>query len=220
MKLGKLLKKLKTSNNPEVKKTVEELINKWRGILKKTNEQEELTIESVFLKGENVSKRNNTRKNLYKYLEGNLKDKNNETKKALMDKVVEIEEKLHEILKGEIPYINRVLEIIHNLKDENNNEFRNNIIDGKITPEELCTMDATEMLNKNKQEEIEKQIKERIDEVRTDWNEKHGEVTEGVYKCRVCGGKKTIQHEQQTRSADEPMTLFITCVNCKNTWKG
>ena len=220
MKLGKLLKKLKTSNNPEVKKTVEELINKWRGILKKTNEQEELTIESVFLKGENVSKRNNTRKNLYKYLEGNLKEKNNETKKTLVDKVVEIEEKLHEILKGEIPYINRVLEIIHNLKDENNNEFRNNIIDGKITPEELCTMDATEMLNKNKQEEIEKQIKERIDEVRTDWNEKHGEVTEGVYKCRVCGGKKTIQHEQQTRSADEPMTLFITCVNCKNTWKG
>jgi len=206
-----------------VKKTVEELIKKWRGILKKNdeqNEQDELTIESVFLKGENVSKRNNTRKNLYKYLEGNLKDKNYESKKALMDKVVEIEEKLHEILKGETPYLNRVLEIIHNLKDENNNEFRNNIIDGKITPEELCTMEATEMLNKNKQEEIEKQIKERIDEVRTDWNEKHGEVTEGVYKCRVCGGKKTIQHEQQTRSADEPMTLFITCVNCKNTWKG
>ena len=206
-----------------MKKTVEELIKKWRGILKKNdeqNEQDELTIESVFLKGENVSKRNNTRKNLYKYLEGNLKDKNYESKKALMDKVVEIEEKLHEILKGETPYLNRVLEIIHNLKDENNNEFRNNIIDGKIKPEELCTMDATEMLNKNKQEEIEKQIKERIDEVRTDWNEKHGEVTEGVYKCRVCGGKKTIQHEQQTRSADEPMTLFITCVNCKYTWKG
>ena len=57
MKLGKLLKKLKTSNNPEVKKTVEELINKWRGILKKTNEQEELTIESVFLKGENVQRK-------------------------------------------------------------------------------------------------------------------------------------------------------------------
>lgn len=206
-----------------MKKTVEELIKKWRGILKKNdeqNEQDELTIESVFLKGENVSKRNNTRKNLYKYLEGNLKDKNYESKKALMDKVVEIEEKLHEILKGETPYLNRVLEIIHNLKDENNNEFRNNIIEGKIKPEELCTMDATEMLNKNKQEEIEKQIKERIDEVRTDWNEKHGEVTEGVYKCGVCGGKKTIQHEQQTRSADEPMTLFITCVNCKNTWKG
>lgn len=205
------------SKNPEVKKIVEELINKWKGIL---NKNKEISIDSILLQGENVSKRNNTRKNLYKYLEGNLKEKNNDSKKALLDKVVEIEEKLYEILKGETPYVNRVLEIMHNLKDENNNEFRNDIIEGKITPEELCTMEATEMLNKNKQEEIEKQIKDKIDEVRTDWNEKHGQVTEGMYKCRVCGGKKTIQHEQQTRSADEPMTLFITCVNCKFTWKG
>ena len=205
------------SKNPEVKKIVEELINKWKGIL---NKNKEISIDSILLQGENVSKRNNTRKNLYKYLEGNLKEKNNDSKKALLDKVVEIEEKLYETLKGETPYVNRVLEILHNLKDENNNEFRNDIIEGKITPEELCTMEATEMLNKNKQEEIEKQIKDKIDEVRTDWNEKHGQVTEGMYKCRVCGGKKTIQHEQQTRSADEPMTLFITCVNCKYTWKG
>ena len=205
------------SKNPEVKKIVEELINKWKGIL---NKNKEISIDSILLQGENVSKRNNTRKNLYKYLEGNLKEKNNDSKKALLEKVVEIEEKLYEILKGETPYVNRVLEIMHNLKDENNNEFRNDIIEGKITPEELCTMEATEMLNKNKQEEIEKQIKDKIDEVRTDWNEKHGQVTEGMYKCRICGGKKTIQHEQQTRSADEPMTLFITCVNCKYTWKG
>lgn len=211
------MKKLKLSKNPEVKKIVEELINKWKGILSKNKE---ISIDSILLQGENVSKRNNTRKNLYKYLEGNLKEKNNDSKKALLDKVVEIEEKLYEILKGETPYVNRVLEIMHNLKDENNNEFRNDIIEGKITPEELCTMEATEMLNKNKQEEIEKQIKDKIDEVRTDWNEKHGQVTEGMYKCRICGGKKTIQHEQQTRSADEPMTLFITCVNCKYTWKG
>lgn len=211
------MKKLKLSKNPEVKKIVEELINKWKGIL---NKNKEISIDSILLQGENVSKRNNTRKNLYKYLEGNLKEKNNDSKKALLDKVVEIEEKLYEILKGETPYVNRVLEIMHNLKDENNNEFRNDIIEGKITPEELCTMEATEMLNKNKQEEIEKQIKDKIDEVRTDWNEKHGQVTEGMYKCRICGGKKTIQHEQQTRSADEPMTLFITCVNCKYTWKG
>lgn len=211
------MKKLKLSKNPEVKKIVEELINKWKGIL---NKNKEISIDSILLQGENVSKRNNTRKNLYKYLEGNLKEKNNDSKKALLDKVVEIEEKLYEILKGETPYVNRVLEIMHNLKDENNNEFRNDIIEGKITPEELCTMEATEMLNKNKQEEIEKQIKDKIDEVRTDWIETHGQVTEGMYKCRVCGGKKTIQHEQQTRSADEPMTLFITCVNCKNTWKG
>lgn len=200
-----------------MKKTVENLVNKWKVILHKAKNID----ESFLLKGENVSRRNNTRKNLLKYLEISLKDKDDEAEiKNLKIKIVEIEDKLNETLKGEAPYLNRVLEIIHNLKDEKNEEFRENIINGKIKPEELCTMNSVDMLSKNKQKEIEKEKEKKVDEVRTDWQEKHGQVTEGVYKCRVCGGRKTIQHEQQTRSADEPMTLFITCLNCKNTWRG
>jgi transcription elongation factor S-II len=200
-----------------LKKTVENLVNKWKVILHKAKNID----ESFLLKGENVSRRNNTRKNLLKYLEMSLKDKDDEAEiKNLKIKIVEIEDKLNETLKGETPYLNRVLEIIHNLKDEKNEEFRENIINGKIKPEELCTMNSVDMLSKNKQKEIEKEKEKKVDEVRTDWQEKHGQVTEGVYKCRVCGGRKTIQHEQQTRSADEPMTLFITCLNCKNTWRG
>ena len=200
-----------------MKKTVENLVNKWKVILHKAKNID----ESFLLKGENVSRRNNTRKNLLKYLEMSIKDKDDEAEiKNLKIKIVEIEDKLNETLKGEAPYLNRVLEIIHNLKDEKNEEFRENIINGKIKPEELCTMNSVDMLSKNKQKEIEKEKEKKVDEVRTDWQEKHGQVTEGVYKCRVCGGRKTIQHEQQTRSADEPMTLFITCLNCKNTWRG
>lgn len=200
-----------------MKKTVENLVNKWKVILHKAKNID----ESFLLKGENVSRRNNTRKNLLKYLEMSLKDKDDEAEiKNLKIKIVEIEDKLNETLKGEAPYLNRVLEIIHNLKDEKNEEFRENIINGKIKPEELCTMNSVDMLSKNKQKEIEKEKEKKVDEVRTDWQEKHGQVTEGVYKCKVCGGRKTIQHEQQTRSADEPMTLFITCLNCKNTWRG
>lgn len=200
-----------------MKKAVENLVNKWKVILHKAKNID----ESFLLKGENVSRRNNTRKNLLKYLEMSLKDKDDEAEiKNLKIKIVEIEDKLNETLKGEAPYLNRVLEIIHNLKDEKNEEFRENIINGKIKPEELCTMNSVDMLSKNKQKEIEKEKEKKVDEVRTDWQEKHGQVTEGVYKCRVCGGRKTIQHEQQTRSADEPMTLFITCLNCKNTWRG
>lgn len=176
--------------------------------------------DSFLLKGENVAKRNNTRKNILKYLEKNLKDKNDENEqKNLREKVVEIEEKLYEKLVGETPYLNRVLEIIHNIKDEKNEEFRENIINGVITPEELCTMSAVDMLSKKKQKEIEEEKEKKVEEVRSDWTEKHGLVTEGVYKCKICGCRKTTQYEQQTRSADEPMTLFITCANCKNTWK-
>ena len=205
------------------------MIERWRGILhkpnepKKSNEPKKLNIkiEDYLLdEDKNSKKRNNTRKNFYKYLEPNLKDKSSEeSHKKLLEKIVEIEEKLYETIKGETPYVNRVLEIMHNLKDEENEDFRNGIIDGTIKPEDLCTMDVKDMLDKNKQEEIEQQIKKKVEEASSDWQEKHGEVTEGVYKCRNCGGKKTIQHEQQTRSADEPMTIFITCLKCKNVWK-
>lgn len=224
--MGTYLKMLRNSENPELKKAAEDLINKWKVILHKPSKQNKpnkptIKIEDYFLEGENASKkRNNIRKNLYIYLEQNLTDKEDEDeRKKLMEKSVQIEEKLYETLKGDSPYTNRALEILHNLKDQNNQEFRNNIISGKLTPEDLCTMDPIDMLDKNKQKEIESQINKKVDEARSDWLERHSEVTEGVYKCRNCGQKRTVQHEQQTRSADEPMTIFITCVNCKNTWK-
>ena len=184
------------------------------------SQKEKPIIEEYLLQEENVSKRNNARKNIYKYLEPNLKDNNEETKRELAEKVVEIEEKIFAKFKGDSPYVNRILEIIHNIKDEKNEEFRENIINGVITPDELCTMSAVDMLSKKKQKEIPEEKEKKVEEVRSDWIEKHGLVTEGVYKCGKCGCKKTTQYEQQTRSADEPMTLFITCYNCKNTWRG
>ena len=39
------------------------------------------------------------------------------------------------------------------------------------------------------------------------------------FKCKRCKSRKTSYYEMQTRSADEPMTIFITCLNCGNRWK-
>ena len=44
-------------------------------------------------------------------------------------------------------------------------------------------------------------------------------TAKGLYTCRVCGSKETISVEKQLRSADEPMTLIITCVVCGKTWR-
>lgn len=38
------------------------------------------------------------------------------------------------------------------------------------------------------------------------------------YKCRRCKKRETSYFELQIRSADEPATLFITCINCGNRW--
>lgn len=41
----------------------------------------------------------------------------------------------------------------------------------------------------------------------------------GLYTCKGCGSKETVSVEKQLRSADEPMTLIITCVVCGKTWR-
>ena len=39
------------------------------------------------------------------------------------------------------------------------------------------------------------------------------------YKCGVCKKNITSYYTLQTRSCDEPMTTFVTCLTCGNKWK-
>lgn len=43
-------------------------------------------------------------------------------------------------------------------------------------------------------------------------------MPDGILKCR-CGSMKTSYYEMQTRSADEPMTVFARCYTCNAKWK-
>jgi transcription elongation factor S-II len=45
------------------------------------------------------------------------------------------------------------------------------------------------------------------------------EAMTDMFKCRKCGSRSCSYYEFQTRSADEPMTQFITCLDCNNNWK-
>ena len=42
---------------------------------------------------------------------------------------------------------------------------------------------------------------------------------EGFFICGRCKSKKTTYFQMQTRSADEPMTVFVSCLNCDRNWK-
>ena len=39
------------------------------------------------------------------------------------------------------------------------------------------------------------------------------------HKCNRCHKRQCTYYEMQTRSADEPTTIFITCLNCGKRWK-
>tara|TARA_B110000438_G_scaffold182661_1_gene174585 strand:- start:51 stop:560 length:510 start_codon:yes stop_codon:yes gene_type:complete len=39
------------------------------------------------------------------------------------------------------------------------------------------------------------------------------------FKCYKCKQKNCSYYQLQTRSADEPMTTYVSCLNCGNNWK-
>lgn len=39
------------------------------------------------------------------------------------------------------------------------------------------------------------------------------------FKCYKCAKRQCTYYQMQTRSADEAMTTFVTCLNCGNNWK-
>lgn len=41
----------------------------------------------------------------------------------------------------------------------------------------------------------------------------------GSYVCGKCRSNKTVYTAMQTRSADEPMTIFVSCLSCGKNWK-
>lgn len=44
-------------------------------------------------------------------------------------------------------------------------------------------------------------------------------VPDGAYTCSKCKSKKTVFTSMQIRSADEPSTQFVRCLNCGKAWK-
>ena len=42
-------------------------------------------------------------------------------------------------------------------------------------------------------------------------------VEEGALEC-VCGSKKVMSYQKQTRSLDEPSTTFAQCTRCRRKW--
>ena len=57
-----------------------------------------------------------------------------------------------------------------------------------------------------------------IKDLRKSYNEKDV-VEDGFFTCARCKSNKTSYYQLQTRSADEPMTTFVTCHNCDKHWK-
>ena len=58
-----------------------------------------------------------------------------------------------------------------------------------------------------------------IEKIKKNNDTKEKMSTINVFRCKKCGENKCTSHQIQTRSIDEPMTTFINCKICGNSWK-
>jgi transcription elongation factor S-II len=49
--------------------------------------------------------------------------------------------------------------------------------------------------------------------------ENNMEAATDTFTCRKCKSNKCTYMQLQLRSADEPMTTFVTCLSCGNRWR-
>ena len=114
-------------------------------------------------------------------------------------------------------YMNKCISIYSNLSKDSyiqNNYLLKNILEKKIDPENVANLSVYDIFPDNWKDLMDK--KSKMDELK--YKLKPEAMTD-QFKCRKCYSRSCSYYEVQTRSADEPMTQFITCLDCKNRWK-
>ncbi|KAJ8900891.1 hypothetical protein NDN08_000190 [Rhodosorus marinus] len=134
------------------------------------------------------------------------------------EKAAKVASDLEKAIKGlalpQKDYMEKARVLRLNLK--RNPHLRKAVAEAKISVSKLVTMDSAEMRTEEQSKEIRK-----IEDRNLHFSQKSLDVRvqRGLFTCSECRGDKTTYHEMQTRSADEPMTAFITCLRCGHKWK-
>ncbi|KAL0144085.1 transcription factor S-II, central domain-containing protein [Mucor lusitanicus] len=113
-------------------------------------------------------------------------------------------------------YKNKVRSLALNLKNKSNPGLRESVVSGELAVEKLCKMSVDAMASEEAQARDRKLAEEALFKAR---GAESAQAETDMFKCGKCGGRKCTYFQMQTRSADEPMTTFVTCVGCGNHWK-
>jgi len=108
-------------------------------------------------------------------------------------------------------YLDRLRSIYLNLK---NPEILEQIKSETIQAHTVAFMTHQEMRPDKWKELIEEKAKKDKNKFET-----NVEASTDTFTCRKCKSNKCTYYQMQTRSADEPMTTFVTCIECGQRWK-
>ena len=112
-------------------------------------------------------------------------------------------------------YTTRALSILQNLKHPKNPALLK-----KVRAKEISVRDLAGMLPQTMFPELWAPVYERLAIKQLRRMAKVPTAFAGSTTCGRCKSKNVVFTELQTRSADEPMTVFYYCQGCNKNWKG
>jgi len=107
-------------------------------------------------------------------------------------------------------YLDHLRSIMANLKGD----ILKQISDGSIKPHVVAFMTHQELCSEKWATMIETKAKRDKNKFETNIS-----ASTDVFTCRKCKGNQCTYYQMQTRSADEPMSVYISCILCGNRWK-
>ena len=108
-------------------------------------------------------------------------------------------------------YLDHLRSIYINLK---NDRLIEQVVSGEIKSHTIAFMAHHEMLPEKWAEMIRRKSIRDQNKFET-----RLEACTDTFTCRKCKSKKCSYYAQQVRSSDEPMTLFVSCLECGARWK-
>ena len=107
-------------------------------------------------------------------------------------------------------YLSHVRSIMANLSAD----ILQKIEEGTLKPHQVAFMTHHELNYKKWEKMIEAKMKRDKNKFEVNMS-----ASTDTFTCRKCKGNQCVFYTQQVRCADEPETIFVTCLSCGNRWK-
>ncbi|ORC84608.1 putative transcription elongation factor, partial [Trypanosoma theileri] len=113
--------------------------------------------------------------------------------------------------------------VLHHLADPNNTALRRDVLEGRLPPEKLASMQERDLVNPMLREKWEKQRSETLRQKTVAFVEQLTSTVTTIYTCPSCGGQQCTLRERQADkqkwAGDDATPFLLTCCSCSHTFR-
>jgi len=235
--VGKIVNKLRKHSNSEVGNLAKALIQRWKPLAKPKKKHVQIPQKKIAPSLQSNSAAPRTNVDVVKnamaaisHLTGNkvrdsvrtsiknaLKPSDPSASPDYEQIAYAVEDEMFAAWGCQKKYRERARDLIFNLRDPKNPDLNENLLARAFTPLDFINFTADQLASSERRKETQKIRDWETQAARSDHQVAKAMTDE--FKCGKCKQRKCSYYQQQTRGADEPMTVFIRCIVCGNRWR-